>query len=202
MAAQIHVFSHAFSFALDPAPPPAPALPRKSEEKIPDLELCDDYDRHYLFDHRPRRGEEHLEVYDGLTYQDIVAANRIHRPHLSPKFIPVSGMPSRYAEEPVDVWELLDHIDSDYHREQALIALKLIVDPEARDWIDACAAEVGGLTYKDLRRKCRQRTPSWTLYEFPRAAARWREEQRREAEERKQEVKEIPNNGPKPPGVD
>ncbi|MGO7638737.1 hypothetical protein, partial [Rhizobium leguminosarum] len=71
-------------------------------------------------------------------------------------------------------------LDSYYHRPEAIKALKLIVDAECHDCIDACTAEASGLTWKDLRRQCRRLTPEMTIYEFPRAAARWREERRRE----------------------
>lgn len=179
-----------------------PQMPRKSEKKAHTADTISDYDRHYLYDHRPRRGEEHLEIYDGLTYADIAAYNREHRPWLFPAFKPISGMPDRYRDGPVHIWTLFDHFDSGYHRPAAIKALKLIVDTDCHDWIDACVREVGGLTYKDLRRECRRRTPDQTLLEFPRAAARWREEQRREAEERKKEPKETPDNGSKPLGLD
>jgi hypothetical protein len=174
-----------------PPPPPKTSPARKSEKKAP-VEAVSDYDRHYLFDHRPRRGEEHLEVYDGLTYRDIDELNRIHRPHLFPKFTPIPGMPKQYADEPVNVLALFDHMSSDYHRSDAIKALKLIVAPESHAWIDACATETNGLTWKDLRRQCRRRTPEMTTREFPRAAERWREELRREAEERKREANETP----------
>ncbi|MBN9981861.1 hypothetical protein [Rhizobium laguerreae] len=188
----------------DPAPPPTTpkrSAARKSEIKAA-VETLSDYDRHYLYDHRPRRGEEHLEVYDGLTWNDIIAYNRIHRPHLFPAFRPIPGMPKRYADEPVNVWTLFDHMSSDYHRPDAIKALKLIVDSRAHDWIDACATEVGDLTYKDLRRQCKRRTPAMTLHEFPRAATWWRESVRREEEEKKRTVKETSDDAPKLPGVD
>jgi hypothetical protein len=188
----------------NPAPPPTTpkrSAVRKSENKAA-VETLSDYDRHYLYDHRPRRGEEHLEVYDGLTWSDIIALNRIHRPHLFPAFKPIPGMPERYRDEPINVLTLFDHMDSYYHRPDAIKALKLIVDSSAHDWIDACATEVGDLTYKDLRRQCKRRTPAMTLHEFPRAATRWRDEQRREAEEKKRTPKETPDDDPKPPGLD
>lgn len=175
---------------------------RKKEDFDRRDDPVSDYDRHYLFDHRPRYGEEEQEVYDGLTYNDIVALNRIHRPWLFPVFEPVPGMPKRYADEPVHVWTLLYEMQHPHARGDAFAALKLIVDHTSHDWIDACSAEQDGLSYKDLRRQCMRRTPDATLYEFPRAAARWREDQRREAEERKKEIKETPNNGPKPPGFE
>jgi len=189
----------------DPAPRPAPANrppARKSEKKLPDADTRNDDERRYLYDYAPRHGEESQEIYDGLTWNDIIAYNQIHRPWLFPKFEPISGMPKRYADEPVHIWTLFDHLDSDYHRPEAIKALKLIVDAEAHDWIDACKAETNGLTWKDLRRQCRRRTPDQTLSEFPRAAERWREELRREAEEAKSEVKETPDSGPKPSGRD
>ncbi|MBB2823276.1 UNVERIFIED_ORG: hypothetical protein GGD59_006582 [Rhizobium esperanzae] len=179
-----------------------PQPTNKSEKRIAADNPRTDDERRYLYDYAPRRGEEHLEVYDGLTYADIIANNKIHRPWLFPKFEPIPGMPERYADGPVHIWTLLDHLGSDYHRPEAITALKLSVGVESRDWIDACAAEVDGLTWKDLRRQCRRRTPEMTIYEFPRAAARWREERRREGEERKRELKETPENGPKPVGPD
>lgn len=172
--------------------------PRKSEEQSEAADTRTDDERRYLYDYATRHGEEHLEVYDGLTYADIVAYNRVHRPWLFPKFVPIPGMPSRYADEPVHIWTLLNHIGSEYHRKNAITALKLVVSSEAHDWIEACAATDEG--WKDLP-KCRRRTPEMTIYEFPRAAARWREEQRREAEERKREFKEAPDNAPKPSGL-
>ncbi|CDZ73253.1 Hypothetical protein NGAL_HAMBI2610_48830 [Neorhizobium galegae bv. orientalis] len=175
--------------------------PRNSEKSTESADTRTDDERRYLYDYAPRRGEEHLEICDGLTWNDIVAHNRVHRPWLFPKFEPVPGMPTRYADAPVHVWTLLDHIGSAYHRPDAIVALKLITDESVHDWIDACSKGAGDLTWKDLR-KCRSRTPNATLYEIPRYAARWREEQRREAEERKREAKETPeNNGPKPPGL-
>jgi hypothetical protein len=183
-----------------PAPPKQQPQPsRKSEEKTATVDTRSDDERRFLYDYATRRGEEHLEVYDGLTYADIVAYNRVHRPWLFPKFVPIPGMPDRYKDEPVHIWTLLDHIGSDYHRKNAIVALKLIVNRDAHDWIDACAATDDG--WKDLT-KCRRRTPEMTAYEFPRAAARWREDQRREAEERKKELKETPDNELKPPGLD
>lgn len=178
-----------------------PQPSRKSKGKSEAVDMRTDDERRFLYDYATRRGEEHLEVYDGLTYADIVEYNKIHRPWLFPKFVPIPGMPKRYSREPVHIWTLLDHIGSDYHRRGAIIALKLITDKSAHDWISACAKGVGDLTWKDLR-KCRSRTPDATLYEFPRYAERWREEQRREVEERKREAKEAPDGDPKPPGLD
>ncbi len=180
-----------------------PQRPRKSQKKE-DFDRRDDpvsdYDRHYLFDHRPRYGEEEQEVYDGLTYDDIVALNKVHRPWLLAKFEPIPGMPRRYAEEPAHVWTLLYEMQHPHARGDAIAALKLITDADAHGWIDACEKEIDGLSYKDLRRQCMRRTPDATLFEFPRAAARWREEQRREAEERKLEAKET-SSTPKPTGT-
>jgi hypothetical protein len=186
------------------APDPAlskqrPKPSRKSEEKSETVDTRTNDERRFLYDYAPRHGEEHLEVYDGLTWNDIVAYNKVHRPWLFPKFVPIPGMPDRYKDEPVHIWTLLDHISSDYHRKNAIVALKLIVNRDAHDWIDACAASDEG--WKDLP-KCRRPTPEMTIYEFPRTAARWREDQRREAEERKKELKETPDNAPKPPGLD
>ncbi|MND52877.1 hypothetical protein D3C80_439020 [compost metagenome] len=193
---------------------PAADLPQQKRQSKPSgkSQKKDEFDKHddprsdderrYLSDYSTRFGEESQQVYDGLTYNDIVALNKIHRPWLFPVFKPVPGMPRRYADEPVHVWTLFYHMTSDYHRPDAIKALKVIADPAAHDWIDACSAEQDGLSYKDLRRQCMRRTPDATLYEFPRAAARWREEKRREAEERKKGIKETPNNGPTPPGID
>ncbi|ARQ11020.1 hypothetical protein NXC12_CH03027 [Rhizobium etli] len=179
-----------------------PQPTKKSEKNVAADDPRTDDERRYLYDYAPRRGEEHLEVYDGLTYSDIIAKNKIYRPWLFPKFEPIPGMPERYADGPVHIWTLLDHLGSDYHRPEAITALKLIVGVESHDWIDACAAEVDGLTWKDLRRQCRRRTPEMTLHEFPRSATRWRDEQRRETEERKREVDETPDDGLKPPNID
>lgn len=182
-----------------------PKPPRKSRKKDSfdkREDPRDEYDRRHLSDYSPRYGEENREVYDGLTHEDIVAYNRIHRPWLFPAFKPTPGMPKRYMYEPAHVWTLLSHMTSDYHRADAIRALKLIVDPAVHDWIDACDKEIDGLSYKDLRRQCMRRTPGATLFEFPRAAERWREQQRREVEERKRDAKETPeNNGPKPSEV-
>jgi hypothetical protein len=187
---------------------PYPALPkqqssrpRKSEEKSETADTSTDDERRYLYDYATRRGEEHLEVYDGLTYADIVAYNRVHRPWLFPKFVPIPGMPKRYADEPAHVWTLLFEMQYPHARDEAIAALKLIVDPSSHDWISACAKGAGDLTWKDLR-KCWSRTPDATRYEFPRYAERWREDLRREAEEKKREVKEAPDSGPRPPGLD
>jgi hypothetical protein len=188
-----------FAEAHPPEQKRQPQPPTKSEEKITTADTRTDDERRYLYDYAPRRGEEHLEVYDGLTWADIVEYNKIHRPWLFPAFTPIPGMPDRYKDEPVHIWTLLDHIGSEYHRKNAIVALKLIVNRDAHDWIDACAATDEG--WKDLP-KCRRRTPEMTAYEFPRTAARWREDQRREAEERKREAKEMLTTGPKPPGLD
>ncbi|MBY3387616.1 hypothetical protein ACC772_20095 [Rhizobium ruizarguesonis] len=175
--------------------------PARKSAKNRDLGAEDDprseYERLYLCDRSTRYGEEHLEVVDGLTWNDIVALNRQHRPHLSPKFTPIPGMPGRYIAEPVHVWTLLDHLHYEFLRKDAIAALKLIVDPTAHEWIDACASTSNG--WKQLC-YCRGRTPHATIAEFPRASERWREEQRREADERKKEAKETPDNGPRPPG--
>lgn len=190
---------------VEAAPPEQKRQPkpsRKSEEKAETVDTRTDDERRFLYDYATRRGEEHLEVYDGLTYADIVEYNKIHRPWLFPVFKPIPGMPKRYADGPAHVWTLLFEMQYPHARDDAIAALKLIVDPSSHDWIDACSKGAGDLTWKDLR-KCRSRTPDATLYEFPRYAARWREEKRREAEERKREAKETPeNNGPKPPGAD
>ncbi|MBB3408520.1 hypothetical protein FHT87_002423 [Rhizobium sp. BK316] len=181
----------------EPDPPQQkrqPQPPRKSPKKDGFDQRQDqrtEYDRLYLSDCSTRYGEEHLEVYDGLTWGDIIKYNREHRPWLFPAFTPIPGMPDQYKDEPVHIWTLFDHLASDYHRPAAIEALKLVVDTESHDWVDACAAETNGLTWKDLRRQCRRRTPEMTIREFPRAAARWREELRREAEERKKEAKET-----------
>lgn len=195
-------------FALpDSAPQPGPAKrsPARKSAKSNDLAAEDDprtdYERLYMSDYSTRFGEEHLQVMDGLTWADIVALNRIHRPWLFPKFEPVPGMPTRYTspEMKPHIWTLLDHLKSDYHRSDAFLALKLVVDKEAHDWIDACAISYGG--WKNLC-AIRQRTPNATIAEFPRAAARWRSENRVEAKERKREAEETLDNGPKPPGLD
>jgi len=175
---------------------------RKSDEETATPDTRSDDERRYLYDYSPRHGEEELEVYDGLTWNDIVAYNRVHRPWLFPAFTPIPGMPPRYATEQVHVWTLLFEMQYPHIRPDAIAALKLVVDSSAHAWIDACKAEQDGLSYKDLRRQCMRRTPDATLYEFPRAAARWREHQRCEAEERKKEIKETPDNGPRPPGFD
>jgi hypothetical protein len=182
-------------------PPKAPRKSQKKDEFDNRDDPLDEYDRRYLSDYSTRYGEENQEVYDGLTHEDIVAYNRVHRPWLFPVFKPVPGMPKRYADEPAHVWTLLFEMQYPHARDEAIAALKLIVDPSSHDWISACAKGVGDLTWKDLR-KCRSRTPDATLYEFPRYAERWREEQRREAEERKREAKEAPESDPKPPGLD
>lgn len=191
-----------FAQAVPPEQKRQPKPSRKSEEKAETVDTRTDDERRFLYDYATRRGEEHLEVYDGLTYADIVEYNKIHRPWLFPVFKPIPGMPKRYADEPTHVWTLLFEMQYPHARDEAIAALKLIVDPSSHDWIDACSKGAGNLTWKDLR-KCRSRTPDATLYEFPRYAARWREDQRREAEERKREAKETPeNNVPKPPGLD
>jgi hypothetical protein len=167
---------------------------RKSQkEKAANEDMRTDDERRYLYDYAPRRGEESAEVMDGLTWTDIVALNRIYRPHLF-RTAPIPGMPDRYKDKPPHVWTLLDHIGSDYHRKDALAALKLLVDGEAHDWIDACGKGANGSSWKDLR-TCRQRTPDMTISDFPRAAAWWRETTRREAEENLK-------NRPKPDGDD
>lgn len=187
-----------FFVPLDPAPGPAPVkrLPVKKSAKCSDLTAEDDprtdYERLYISDCSTRYGEEHQEVMDGLTYHDIVALQRINRPWLFPKFKPIPGMPDRYKDEPVGIWTLLDHLQYDFLRSDAVKALKLLVDPGSHDWIDACAAGTQGNSWKDLRLYCKSRTPDATIQAFPRAAARWREEQRREAEERRKEAKETP----------
>ncbi|MGO6921258.1 hypothetical protein ACCS39_27385 [Rhizobium ruizarguesonis] len=173
--------------------------PSDAEKHNATTGMLSDDERRFLYDYAPRPGDEHLEVYDGLTHSDIVALNKIHRPWAISKFERIPGMPKRYADSAVHIWTLLDHLDSDYHRPQALEALKLIVDSDAHDWIDACTSEVGGLTYKDIRRQCRRRTPAMTIAEFSRSASRWREERRQEIEELKREARETPENGPTPP---
>lgn len=173
--------------------------PRKDEFDKRDDPRSED-DRRYLSDYSPRYGEESQEVYDGLTWNDIIAYNKVHRPWLFPAFVSVPGTPKRYIDEPLHVWTLLDHLKHDFLRRDAITALKLIVNAEAHPWIDACAATTNG--WKQLC-YCRGRTPGMTIAAFPRAAALWREDQRRETEERKREAKETPeNNGPKPPGAD
>ncbi|MDP9875259.1 hypothetical protein [Agrobacterium tumefaciens] len=137
---------------------------------------------------------------DGLTYADIIALNKIHRPHLFQQPAPIPGMPNRYKKA-VHIWTLLDHLGSDYHRRDAIKALKLLVDESAHDWIDACAKGANGNSWRDLR-ICRRRTPEMTIYDFPRAAAWWRESVRREEEEKKRTAKDMPDDAPKPPGVD
>jgi hypothetical protein len=191
--------------AQDPARQNRQARPARKLAKNSDLGAEDDqrtdYERIYLSDYSPRFGEEHLEVMDGLTWNDIIALHRQYRPHLFPKFTPVPGMPKRYADEAVHIWTLLDHLQYDFLRNDAIKALKLLVDPGSHEWIDTCANGAQGNSWKNLR-YCRGRTPDMTLAEFPRAANRWREEQRREAEERKREIKETPVSGPKPPDLD
>ncbi|RKD55746.1 hypothetical protein [Rhizobium sp. WW_1] len=172
---------------------------RNSEERSETVDTRTDDERRFLYDYAPRYGEESQEVYDGLTWNDIVAYNKIHRPHLFPRFVPIPGMPARYSSEPVHVWTLLFEMQYPHARRDAIAALKFIVDPASHDWITACASLDDG--WKDLK-KCWMRTPDLTVYEFPRAAARWREELRRDAEEKKRDAKETPTSGPKPPGVD
>ncbi|WP_421423334.1 hypothetical protein [Agrobacterium rosae] len=183
--------------------PKPPRKSRRNDEFDNRDDPRDEYDRRYLSDYSTRYGDENQEVYDGLTYNDIIAYNRIHRPWLFTKLVPIPGMPKRYASEEVHVWTLLFEMQYPHARPDAIAALKLIVDPSAHVWIDACKAEQDGLSYKDLRRQCMRRTPGATLHEFPRAAARWHEQQCREAEERKREAKETPENiCPKSPGLD
>jgi hypothetical protein len=169
-----------------------------SKRKVKTTDVRSDDDRRFLFDYAPRHGEEAQEVFDGLTWSDIVALNRKHRPHLFPEFKPNERMPDRYKDAPVHVWTLLDHIGSDYHRKDAVTALKLLVDKDVREWIDACATGANGSSWKDLR-MCRRKTPSMTLLEFPRAAAQWREDQDRATEESKRELAKSPDDGPTPP---
>lgn len=158
-----------------------------------------DDDRRYLSDYSPRYGEESQEVYDGLTWSDIIAYNKVHRPWLFPVFKPLPGTPQRYIDEQLHIWTLLDHLKHDFLRKDAITALKLLVDPDAHPWIDACAATTNG--WKQLC-YCRGCTPDMTIAAFPRAAALWREEQRREAEERKKEATETSDNSLKPPGAE
>ncbi|MDR6820240.1 hypothetical protein J2X76_005437 [Neorhizobium sp. 2083] len=196
-------FPVAFAEADPPQQKRQPKPPRKSQKKD-EFDNRDDPrsedDRRYLSDYSPRYGEESQEVYDGLTWNDIIAYNKVHRPWLFPASVPVPGTPKRYIDEPLHVWTLLDHLKHDFLRKDAITALKLLVDGDAHPWIDACAATTNG--WKQLC-YCRGRTPDMTIAAFPRAAALWREEQRREGEERKREAKETPeNNGPKPPGGD
>lgn len=200
----MQMFFPIFAVAPDRAlPKPRPKASRKSDKKSETVDTRTDDERRFLYDYAPRHEEEHLEVYDGLTYADIVEYNRVHRPWLFPAFTPIPGMPKRYSDEPVHVWTLLYEMQHPHARRDAIAALKRIVDHSSHDWINACEKEIDGLSYKDLRRQCMRRTPEATLYEFPRAAGRWREEQRREAEERKREAKETPeNNGPKPTGAE
>ncbi len=179
--------------------PPRSRKSRKKEEFDKRDDPRSEDDRRYLSDYSPRYGEESQEVYDGLTWNDVIAYNKIHRPWLFPAFAPVPGTPQRYIDEPLHVWALLDHLKHDFLRKDAITALKLLVEPDAHPWIDACAATTNG--WKQLC-YCRGRTPDMTVAAFPRAAALWREEQRREAEERKKEEKENPDNSPKPPGAD
>ncbi|CDZ46980.1 hypothetical protein [Neorhizobium galegae] len=192
------------TFFSSPEPVAVPAKgppPRKSKKKIAAVETRTDYERHYLFDHAPRRGEERHEVMDGLTYADIIALNKIHRPHLFQRPAPIPGMPDRYKGEAVHIWTLLDHLGSDYHRADAIKALKLLVDESAHDWIDACAKGANGNSWRDLR-ICRRRTPEMTLCDFPRAAAWWRESVRREEEEKQRTARDTPQDIEKPPGLD
>ncbi|MEZ2224542.1 hypothetical protein [Rhizobium sp. RCC_161_2] len=178
-----------------------PPRPRKSRKKD-ELDKRDDPrsedDRRYMSDYSPRYGEESQEVYDGLTWSDIIAHNKVHRPWLFPVFKPLPGTPQRYIDEQLHIWTLLDHLKHDFLRKDAISALKLIVASDAHPWVDACAALPNG--WKQLR-YCRGRTPDMTIAAFPRMAALWREEQRREAEERAKELKETPDSGPKSPGI-
>ncbi|MDP9628729.1 UNVERIFIED_ORG: hypothetical protein J2W85_000777 [Ensifer adhaerens] len=174
----------------DPAPAQTPlqaAQPRLRKRNQADDHVgkspAFDINEHVFFDYSTRPGEEHLHVFDGLTHADIDELNRIHRPHLFSTPAPVPGMPERYAHEPVHIWTLLDHLGSDYHRADAVTALKLLIDESAHDWIHACTCGSEGNSWRDLR-LVRQRTPAMTIAEFPRAAARWRDQLRREAEEK------------------
>ncbi len=196
----VQMFFPVLIVAPDPAlPKQQPKPSRKSEEKSETADTRSDDERRYLYDYACRHGEEEVEVYDGLTWNDIVAYNKVHRPHLFPRFVPIPGTPDRYKDEPVHIWTLLFEMQYPHARRDAIAALKLIVDPDSHDWINSCALTTDG--WKDLT-KCRRKTPAMTIYEFPRAADRWREEQRREAEERKREAKEKPDNGSKPPSLD
>lgn len=186
-----------------PVPPPASAAQPKRRRKRSDEtgeRPSFNHEEHICFDYSTRPEERHLHVMDGLTYEDIIDLDRTHRPYLFKTPAPIPGTPDRYSykEMPPHVWTLLDHLGSPYHRPDALTALRLVVNEKAHDWIDACATREGG--WKELKR-CRTKTPAMTLAEFPRAAARWREAQRREDEERKKESKETPDNGPKPPSA-
>lgn len=191
------------SFNRTPVPTPCADQLKLKKRKRADDETGErpafDINEHIFFDYSTRPGEHHLHVVDGLTYEDILELNRIHRPHLFKTPAPIPGMPARYADARPHVWSLLDHLSSAYHRKDAITALKLLVSPEAHDWIDSCSASDDG--WKELKR-CRMKTPEMTVREFPRAAERWREQQRREAEERKREAKETLDNGPKPPKAD
>ncbi|NTH43009.1 hypothetical protein G6K98_00025 [Agrobacterium rhizogenes] len=189
-------------------PDPAPTLPRTNRLRLKKRKKADDEtgerpafdaNEHVFFDYSTRPGEHHLHVVDGLTYEDILELNRIHRPHLLKTPASIPGMPDRYKELPPHVWTLVEHLSSAYHRRDAITALKLVVSQEAHDWIDVCSASDDG--WKELKR-CRMKTPEMTIREFSRAAERWREEHHREAEEQKKEAKETPDNGPKPPGLD
>ncbi|WVT72153.1 hypothetical protein QM996_11475 [Sinorhizobium chiapasense] len=175
------------------APPPPRTENPKRRKRLDEFEERPPFDiaEHIYWDCSTRPGEAHLEVMDGLTWEDIVYLTRIHEPHkLKARTYKekVPGMPDRYSDEPPHVWTLLDHLREDFLRRDAAAALKTMLPDQDHGWIDACIGELGG--WKEIR-YCRSRTPDATLWAISRAAARWREERLREEEASKQHAEQA-----------
>ncbi|MBO9135152.1 hypothetical protein J5289_21720 [Rhizobium sp. B230/85] len=165
------VFIRIYSAQVPLALPPSRSL-KKNERHSSEF----DYTLHIERDFAPRYGEENLEIMDGLTADDVAQIRRQHQP---PK-VKIPGMPDRYADEWPHPHTLLDHLQHDFFRADAIAALKKITPAHVHDWLDQAAIGDG---WKALRLS-RQKTKEETLATMPLEAARWREDLKREAEER------------------
>ncbi|PZM10168.1 hypothetical protein [Rhizobium tubonense] len=176
-------------FAMTPPQPlPAPSLKPRPLMKKPTRRKAFDLQEHVDRDYAPRTGEQAEELFDGLTSRDISQIRYEARPV-------IPGLPERYGKEWPHLFTLLDHLQYPFARQDAITVIKKMVSPAIHDWIDSSVEEDGG---KAIRR-CRSKSPEETLAAMPRAASQWREQLRRDAEQRRLDAEEEQKNSSKPP---
>ncbi|MBO9135514.1 hypothetical protein J5289_01540 [Rhizobium sp. B230/85] len=105
---------------------------------------------------------------------------------LRPRF---RSLPDRYREWP-HIHSLLDHLQHDWMREDALKVIKMMTPSSIHDWLEWSVREDGGKAIK----RCRQRSGDATLAALPRAALRWREDVERDLRARLAPTSEPENH--------
>lgn len=131
-----------------------------------------DYGDYLNRDYSAPSEQHHLEVMDGLTYQNISQIRHEQRANYP-------ELPERYRHEWPHPHTLLFQLRWYPHmRNDVVGALKLSVPRTLHAWLDASLAEDGGYSI----RSCRRPTAEETFAAMPREARRWLNSKRQEAE--------------------